>query len=99
MERRAVEAVLAAAAVPVPPLAVRAAPAGLTDREVEVLCSVARGLSIKQAARELELRPKTVDAHLQRIYPKLGVSTRAAATLRAVELGLLDATQPPSVTP
>jgi HD-GYP domain-containing protein (c-di-GMP phosphodiesterase class II) len=65
-------------------------PAGLTDREVDVLRAVARGLSIKQAARALDLSPKTVDGHLQRIYPKLGVSTRAAATLLAVELGLLD---------
>jgi DNA-binding NarL/FixJ family response regulator len=65
-------------------------PAGLTDREVDVLRVVARGLSIKQAARALDLSPKTVDGHLQRIYPKLGVSTRAAATLLAVELGLLD---------
>jgi HD-GYP domain-containing protein (c-di-GMP phosphodiesterase class II)/DNA-binding CsgD family transcriptional regulator len=67
-------------------------PAGLTDREVEVLRSVARGLSIKQAARELAIRPKTVDGHLQRLYRKIGVSTRAAATLFAVESGLLDDT-------
>jgi HD-GYP domain-containing protein (c-di-GMP phosphodiesterase class II) len=69
-------------------------PAGLTDREVDVLRAVARGLSIKQAARLLGIRPKTVDGHLQRIYPKLGVSTRAAATLLAVELGLLDDPRP-----
>jgi len=66
-------------------------PAGLTDREVDVLRCVARGRSIKQAARELAISPKTVDGHLQRLYPKIGVSTRAAATLFAVESGLLDA--------
>jgi HD-GYP domain-containing protein (c-di-GMP phosphodiesterase class II) len=86
----AVEAILAAADQPAPNLPSRAAQAGLTEREAEVLGTVARGLSIKQAARLLDLSPKTVDAHLQKVYPKLGVSTRAAATLRAVELGLLD---------
>jgi HD-GYP domain-containing protein (c-di-GMP phosphodiesterase class II) len=63
--------------------------AGLTDREVDVLRAVARGLSIKQVAVELTVAPKTVDAHLQHIYAKLDVRTRAAATLFAAQNDLL----------
>ncbi len=62
-------------------------PDQLTAREVEVLVALARGLSMKQIARTLDIAPKTVDHHLQRIYPKLGVSTRAGATLVAMERG------------
>jgi DNA-binding CsgD family transcriptional regulator len=62
-------------------------PDELTAREVDVLCALARGQSMKQIARTLEISPKTVDHHLQRIYPKLGVSTRAGATLVAMERG------------
>jgi HD-GYP domain-containing protein (c-di-GMP phosphodiesterase class II) len=90
LDRAAVDAVLAAAEQRTSPPVSRPRPAALTDRETEVLAAVARGLSIKQAAILLELSPKTVDAHLQKIYPKLGVSTRAAATLCAVELGLVN---------
>jgi HD-GYP domain-containing protein (c-di-GMP phosphodiesterase class II) len=66
------------------------APAGLTERECEVLRHLARGGSLKQIARELGLSVKTVDRHAQNIYAKAGVRTRAAATLFAVEQGLLD---------
>jgi HD-GYP domain-containing protein (c-di-GMP phosphodiesterase class II) len=61
------------------------APAGLTPREVDVLRQVARGLAIKQIARELSIAPKTVDGHIQRIYAKIGVSSRAGATLFALQ--------------
>jgi HD-GYP domain-containing protein (c-di-GMP phosphodiesterase class II) len=64
-------------------------PQGLTRREVEVLRLVARGASTKQIARRLSISPKTVDGHLQRIYPKIGVGTRAGATLYAVRSGLV----------
>ena len=50
---------------------------------------VARSLSIKAIAAELTVAP-TVDAHLQHIYSKAGVSTRAAATLFAAEHDLLE---------
>ncbi|HEY1330504.1 MAG TPA: HD domain-containing phosphohydrolase [Actinomycetota bacterium] len=63
--------------------------AGLTAREIDVLRLLARGLSIKQMARRLVVAPKTVDAHLQHIYGKLGVSTRAAATVFAMQHGLV----------
>jgi HD-GYP domain-containing protein (c-di-GMP phosphodiesterase class II) len=65
------------------------APAGLTQREVEILRQIARGLAIKQIARELSIAPKTVDGHIQRVYAKIGVSSRAAATLFAIEHDLL----------
>jgi putative nucleotidyltransferase with HDIG domain len=67
----------------------RAFPAGLTGREVQVLRLVARGLSNKQIAAQLELSPKTVGHHVAHVYAKAGVSTRAAAALFAVEHGLL----------
>ena len=63
---------------------------GLTDRELEVLALVAQGQSIKEIGRRLTISPKTADAHIQHIYTKLGVSTRAGATLFAVENGLVD---------
>jgi HD-GYP domain-containing protein (c-di-GMP phosphodiesterase class II) len=62
---------------------------GLTAREVEVLRLVARGRSIREIARDLVISPKTADAHIQHIYAKAGVSTRAAATLYAMQHDLL----------
>jgi len=83
----AVTAVLAAAGQPRP----RARwPGGLSSREREVLGLLARGLATKQAARQLGISAKTCDHHIQRLYRKLGVSTRAGATLYAVEHGLLE---------
>ena len=64
-------------------------PAGLTEREVEVLGLLARGLQTKQIARELVISAKTVDRHIQNGYRKIGVSSRAAATLFATENGLV----------
>ena len=63
-------------------------PAGLSEREVEVLRQVARGLTNAKAADRLFISPPTVDAHLRRIYEKLGVSTRAEAVRFAIEHGL-----------
>jgi predicted ATPase/DNA-binding CsgD family transcriptional regulator len=64
-------------------------PAGLSAREVEVLGLVATGLTNAQVAKELFLSPRTIQRHLNSIYHKLGVSSRAAATRFAVEHGLL----------
>ena len=83
----AVEAVLAAAGEPARRR--REHVASLTAREVEVLRLVARGLSIREIARSLTIAPKTADAHIQHIYTKVGVSTRAAATLFAMEHDLV----------
>jgi len=82
----AVTAVLEAAGQPVPPID---RPAGLTDRESQVVRLVARGLQTKQIARALEISPKTADQHIQNAYRKMGVSTRAATALFAMEHGLL----------
>jgi HD-GYP domain-containing protein (c-di-GMP phosphodiesterase class II) len=67
--------------------------AGLTAREAEVLRLVARGLATKQIAAELVISPKTADTHIQHIYTKIGVSTRAAATVFAMRHDLVDADQ------
>ena len=63
-------------------------PAGLSERECEVLGLLARGLATKQIARRLGISPKTCDHHIQSLYAKAGVSTRAGATLFALEHGL-----------
>ena len=56
---------------------------GLTPREVDVLRLVGRGLTNKQAARLLEVKPSTVRKHLENAFAKLGVGTRTAAIARA----------------
>ena len=63
-------------------------PAGLTEREAEVVRLLARGLQTKQVARELAIATKTADRHIQNAYAKMGVSTRAGATLFAMQHGL-----------
>jgi DNA-binding NarL/FixJ family response regulator len=62
-------------------------PAGLTDREAQVVGLLARGLQTKQIARALGISVKTADRHIQNAYGKIGVSTRAAATLFAMQHG------------
>ncbi len=64
--------------------------AGLSEREVEVLRLLARGQTMKQIAGQLVISEKTVDSHVQHIYNKIGVSTRAGATLFAMEHRLLN---------
>jgi HD-GYP domain-containing protein (c-di-GMP phosphodiesterase class II) len=64
-------------------------PAGLTEREAEVVALLARGLQTKQVARTLGISVKTADRHVQNGYRKMGVSTRAAATLFAMQHGLV----------
>ena len=50
---------------------------------------LARGLQTKQVAAALGISVKTADRHIQNAYRKIGVSTRAAATLFAMEHGLV----------
>jgi DNA-binding NarL/FixJ family response regulator len=64
-------------------------PAGLTEREATVVGLLARGLQTKQVAAALEISAKTADRHIQNAYRKIGVSSRAAATLFAMEQGLV----------
>ncbi len=65
-----------------------APPSGLTQREIEVLRLVARGLTNKEVAVEPGIAPKTAGHHVQRVLEKLGVTTRAAATMIAMRNGL-----------
>ena len=58
---------------------------GLTEREIEVLRSVAQGLTDAQVAERLVISPRTVHSHLNSIYSKLGISSRSAATRYAIE--------------
>ena len=89
LDADAVACVLAAAgqrAAPSPP----GWPADLTDREVEVLRLIARGRSNREVAERLFISAKTVGRHVENLYVKTGVSSRAAAALYAMEHGLLD---------
>jgi DNA-binding NarL/FixJ family response regulator len=70
----------------------RPTPAGLTEREIEVLGLVARGLSNREIAARLVVSPRTAEHHVQHIYGKIGVSSRAAAALFALEHDLLGPT-------
>jgi HD-GYP domain-containing protein (c-di-GMP phosphodiesterase class II) len=80
-----VAAVLAAAGQRAPRLS---RPAGLTERETQVVVLLARGMQTKQVARALGISVKTADRHVQNAYAKMGVSTRAATTLFAMQHGL-----------
>ena len=66
-----------------------AGPLGLTEREIEVLRLIARGHTNREVAATFRLSPKTVGRHIENVYSKIGVSTRAAAALVAMEHGLL----------
>lgn len=92
LDARAVDAVLVAAGQPRPAgRSGRAWPAGLTDREVEVLRAITRGLANKEIAGELHVSQATVHTHVINLYAKIGVNTRAGATLFASEHDLIDA--------
>jgi HD-GYP domain-containing protein (c-di-GMP phosphodiesterase class II) len=93
LEHEAVNAVLSAAHHAVRPPERMIAP-DLTAREVEVLKLIARGHSNRVVAERLVISAKTVDNHIQNIYSKINVSTRAGATLFAMQNGLLDAVNP-----
>lgn len=94
LDSEAVSGVLAAAGHRVPTTrSRRELVAGLSEREIEVLRLLARGHSMKQIASRLTISEKTVDNHIQHIYIKIGVSTRAAATLFAMEQNLVAAVE------
>jgi DNA-binding CsgD family transcriptional regulator len=61
-----------------------AAPSELTGREAQILQLVAAGRTNTAIARTLEVSPRTIAKHLEHIYRKLGVTSRAAAVSRAV---------------
>jgi HD-GYP domain-containing protein (c-di-GMP phosphodiesterase class II) len=87
LDGEAANAVLRAAGHRAPPR--QDWPGGLTGREVEVLRLLARGHPNKQIAQRLVVSPKTVSNHVEHIYAKLHVSSRAAATLFATQHGLI----------
>jgi DNA-binding NarL/FixJ family response regulator len=62
----------------------------LTEREVEVLQCVARGLSNAEVGRELHIGEATVKTHLLRAFDKLGVTDRTAAVTAAYRAGLIE---------
>ena len=65
-------------------------PAGLTPREAEVLRLVAQGRSNRDIADVLVLSPRTIKRHIENIFDKLGVSSRAAATAFALRSELVE---------
>lgn len=62
----------------------------LTPREVEVTCLIAKGYSVEEAAKALDLSADTVKGYVKNIYAKLAVSNRSEITLKAVALGLVE---------
>jgi HD-GYP domain-containing protein (c-di-GMP phosphodiesterase class II) len=86
LDAEAVEAVLGAAGQQTRP-APRAG--GLSEREVEVLRQVARGLTNKEIAVALDISVKTAGHHVEHIFQKIGVTTRAAAGLYAMQNDLM----------
>jgi HD-GYP domain-containing protein (c-di-GMP phosphodiesterase class II) len=89
LEKRSVDAVLEAAGAA--PLGVRQGhPAGLTDREVEVLRLIAQGRTNKEIAEALVVTEKTAGHHVEHIYAKVGVSTRVGAALFAMRHDLVE---------
>ncbi|HZO76430.1 MAG TPA: HD domain-containing phosphohydrolase [Solirubrobacteraceae bacterium] len=86
----AVDAVLAAAGHRVVKRP-RQLPAGLTDRELEVLLALASGKTNKEIAEGLGISVKTAGHHVQHIFDKTGARTRSAATVWAFERHLVQA--------
>jgi HD-GYP domain-containing protein (c-di-GMP phosphodiesterase class II) len=93
LEPRATNAVLVAAGHGEPTTRVQRrraeSPGGLSRREVDVLVLAARGMTTREIADRLVISPKTADHHIQHIYAKIDVSTRAAAALWAIQHGVV----------
>jgi HD-GYP domain-containing protein (c-di-GMP phosphodiesterase class II)/DNA-binding CsgD family transcriptional regulator len=88
LDPECVRAVIDAAGQPVPKVRTTW-PANLSEREIEVLWLLARGLSNREIAGRLFISSRTAEHHVQHIYTKIGASTRAAAAMFAMEHGLL----------
>jgi len=65
-------------------------PAGLSDREVEVLRHIARGRTNRETAQALTVSVKTIARHIENLYAKIGVNSRGAAAVFAMEHRLLE---------
>jgi DNA-binding CsgD family transcriptional regulator len=70
--------------------ATRQNPAGLTERQVQVLRLLSQGCTNPEIADQLVISTRTVDSHVAAVLAKLGVGTRRAAAARAADLGVLD---------
>lgn len=92
-ERIVIKEVLVPAELPDPepfvPNTARQTTLGITDRELEVLSLVARGLSNRQIGEQLFVSENTIKTHCARAFDKLGASKRTQAVQRGRELGLL----------
>lgn len=86
----AVDAVVETAGLSVGAQRRRPRPAQLTDREVEVLRLVARACSNREVAERLHISRRTAEHHIQHVYAKIGVASRSAAALFALENDLLN---------
>ena len=86
LDRDVVRAVLAAAHAP--PTGLPRLPAGLTERELEILRLLAAGRTKREIAAHLVISSSTVHTHTVHIYAKCGVSTRAALAMFAMRTGL-----------
>ncbi|WP_017584185.1 HD domain-containing phosphohydrolase [Nocardiopsis valliformis] len=84
LDPEAVRAVLACSGRGGGPGPAPAWPAGLTDRQVQVLRLLCEGLTNRQIARRLDVSPRTAEHHVQDVYTKIGVSTRASAAMFAM---------------
>jgi DNA-binding NarL/FixJ family response regulator len=71
--------------------ATRENPAGLTDRQLEVLRLLAQGLTNGEIATQLVVSVRTVDRHVAEILAKLAVTSRRQAAARAEQLGIAGA--------
>ena len=89
LDAHAVDALLAAGGQPGTRRRLRW-PRDLSDREVEVLRLIAHGHTNRQMADELQVSPKTIGRHVENVYAKIGVSSRAAAAVFAMQERLLD---------
>ena len=69
-------------------------PAGLTERELEILRWLAAGATKREIAAELVISPSTVHTHTVHIYAKCGVTTRAGLAMFAMRHGLAARTRP-----
>jgi DNA-binding NarL/FixJ family response regulator len=68
----------------------RRRPAGLSERETEVLVLIAQGCTNADVAEQLFISRRTAEHHAQHIYAKIGASTRAGAAMFAVRHGLVE---------
>jgi DNA-binding CsgD family transcriptional regulator len=88
IDKRAADAVLEAAGS-APTVTRQGYPAGLTEREVEVLRLLAQGKTNREIAAALVITEKTAGHHVEHIYGKAGVSTRVGAALFAMRHDLV----------